>query len=216
MCVIIAKAKSVNAPTIKTIKDAINANPDGFSIVWAHDGKLETFKTMKANEMIDYYTKHFVELDKNAFVFHARIATNGSKGLKNCHGWKTLNGRAAFFHNGVLSLRSRGDMTDSETFLRDIYEPIALTSGHKKAERAIEACIGSSKFAFISDEGVIRLYGHYIDRDGVKFSNLNHERSHTLWYSDSSYPRHMSYIDYYSKFVKNNNRIERDSEDLPF
>lgn len=199
MCVIIAKAKNINAPTISEIRKALNTNPDGSAIVWAHDGKLETFKTLDSKEMINYYTTHFVELNRNAFVFHARIATHGSKNIKNCHGWPTLGGHAAFFHNGILSIRARGDMTDSETFLRDIYEPIALKSGHKKAVKAINAIIGGSKFAFISDEGVIKLYGHYIEQNGIHYSNLNHR-----WEKPE---RHASYIDYWERFTTKNSPL---------
>jgi hypothetical protein len=194
MCVIIAKPSKVQAPDIATIRAAIATNPHGSSIVWVKDGHLETFKSLNAEEMINYY-KTNVEALKNApFVFHARIATNGSKCLKNCHGWKTLNGHAAFFHNGVLNIESRGDLTDSETFLRDIYEPIALNGGHKKAVRAINAIIGTSKFAFIGDTGEIKLYGHYFNINGVMYSNLNHVRHEQ--------PRHYSYIDWWDEQLK--------------
>lgn len=175
MCVIIAKPSATAAPKLDTIRAAIQTNPDGFALVWVKDGHLVTFRTMNADAMTTYYAEHLRELNTAPFVFHARIATDGSKNIKNCHGWPTLNGHAAFFHNGVLPLKNRDDMTDSETFLRDIYEPIALKAGHKKATKAIRAIIGTSKFAFIGDNGEIKLYGHYIDRGGVKFSNLNHE-----------------------------------------
>lgn len=191
MCVIIAKPSKAQNPTIATIKAAIATNPHGSSIVWVKNGHLETFKTLNADEMVKYYTDHFNELKNVPFVFHARIATNGSKRIENCHGWKTLNGHAAFFHNGILNIESRGDLTDSETFLRDIYEPIALHGGHKKAVKAINAIIGSSKFAFIGDTGEIKLYGHYFNIDGVRYSNLNHVRH------EPRVTRHYSYIDWW-------------------
>lgn len=196
MCVIIAKPSKVQAPDIATIRAAIATNPHGSSIVWVKDGHLETYKTLKAEEMINYYSEHYKELNGAPFVFHARIATNGSKCLKNCHGWQTLNGHAAFFHNGILNIESRGDLTDSETFLRDIYEPIALKGGHKKAVRAINAIIGSSKFAFIVDTGEIKLYGHFFNINGVRYSNLNHVRH------EPRVTRHYSYIDWYEDQLK--------------
>lgn len=199
MCVIIAKSKKADAPTVDDIRRALITNPDGCALVWANNGTLETFRTLDSKEMINYYIKHFVELNRSAFVFHARIATHGSKSLRNCHGWRTLNGHAAFFHNGILSIRARGDMTDSETFLRDIYEPIALTSGHKKAVGAINAVIGGSKFAFINDEGNIRLYGHYTDIKGVYYSNLNHRIDKPV--------RHYSYIDYWERFTNKDKEL---------
>lgn len=191
MCVIIAKPTKARIPSIATIKACIATNPHGSALVWVKDGHLETFKTLKAEEMVRYYTDHFEELAKTAYVFHARIATHGSKNIKNCHGWKTDDGHTAFFHNGILNIASRGDLTDSETFLRDIYEPIALKSGHKKAEPAIRAILGTSKFAFLRDNGEIKLYGVYYKRDGCFFSNLNHEANKAL--------RHYSYIDWWER-----------------
>lgn len=196
MCVIIAKPSKAQIPDIATIKAAIATNPHGSAIVWVKNGKLETFKSLNADEMVNYYKLHFDELKNVPFVFHARIATNGSKKIENCHGWKTLNGHAAFFHNGILNIESRGDLTDSETFLRDIYEPIALHGGHKKAVRAINAIIGSSKFAFIGDTGEIKLYGHYFNINGVMYSNLNHVRH------EPRVVRHYSYIDWYQDQLK--------------
>ena len=188
MCVIIAKPTAAKAPAVSVITAAIATNPHGSSIVWYNKekGTTETYKTLKAEEMIDYYKDHYKQLNEASFVFHARIATNGSRKLSNCHGWSTLGGNMAFFHNGILNIESRGDMTDSETFLRDIYEPIAMTRGHKAAEPAIKAIIGSSKFAFIDVQGRIKLYGHYTERDGVMYSNLNHER--LLYRSQNRYP----------------------------
>ena len=196
MCVIIAKPSKANAPELATIKAAIATNPHGSAIVWVKDNQLYTFRTLNADEMLKYYADNFDELNAHAFVFHARIATNGSKSLKNCHGWKTLNGHAAFFHNGILNIESRGDLTDSETFLRDIYEPIALKGGHKKAVKAINAIIGSSKFAFIGDTGEIKLYGHYFNVNGVMYSNLNHVRH------EPRTARHYSYIDWWHDQLK--------------
>lgn len=173
MCVIIAKSKAANAPALDIINRAMTTNPHGFALVYAKGGKLHTFRTMDAKEMRKYYSENFALLDSVPFVFHARISTHGARTLANCHGWPTDGGRAAFFHNGILDIRNRGNMTDSETFLRDIYEP-AAKCGPEAARRAINAVIGGSKFAFIYDTGEIRMYGHYIKVGGVYYSNLNH------------------------------------------
>lgn len=189
MCVIIVKPTKGQTPTKETIIAALTTNPHGSAIAWKKNGKIEVFRTLNNDDMIEYYTEHFNEFKNTCFVFHARIATHGSKSLKNTHGWRTKNGH--FFHNGILNIESRGDLTDSETFLRDIYEPIAYAYGHKTAEPAIRAIIGSSKFAFIFDDGSIKIYGNYQKRNGCFFSNLNHER-HT-----ERITRHQSYIDFW-------------------
>ena len=178
MCVIIAKAKGTACPDVLIIRKAMQANPDGFGIAWINRGKLEIFRTMSADEMEKYYYANFDKLEASAFVFHARWATHGTKTISNCHGWKCLNGKRAFFHNGVLDIAARDNMTDSETFLRDIYEPIADKCGDEAAERAINAVIGNSKFAFIDNRGSVKLYGRYIEKNGIFFSNLNFVNSY--------------------------------------
>lgn len=170
MCVIIAKQKGIKSPSINTIKDALHRNPDGSAIAWVEDGKMNYFRTMNNNDMIKFYSDMKETLTCCSFVFHARIATNGSKNINNCHGWLTGDGCYRFFHNGILSITSRGDLTDSETFLRDIYDPIA-ECGHNAARNAINAIIGSSKFAFIRKTGEIKLYGGYTEKNGVYYSN---------------------------------------------
>lgn len=175
MCVIIAKPAGVNVPSVDIIKAAMVANPDGFALAVAEDGKIKRFRTMDAEQMIKIYKA--VASKNSPFVFHARIATAGSVSEKNCHGWHVngaLSDSAVFFHNGCLSIKAREDMTDSETFLRDIYEPAAAI-GEEYGERAINAVIGTSKFAFLHASGRVRLYGHYIDVKGVKYSNLYFE-----------------------------------------
>ena len=173
MCVIIAKPYGAKTPDIRIIRAAMDANPDGFAIAWSNRGKLEIYRTLNRKDMENYYIDNFSELEKTSFVFHARIATHGTKILSNCHGWTCLKGKYAFFHNGMLSITARDNMTDSETFLRDIYEPIASKYGHKGAEPAIHAVIGTSKFAFINGRGAIKMYGTWTERNGVYYSNTH-------------------------------------------
>ena len=173
MCVIIAKPNGAKTPDIRIIRAAMDANLDGFAIAWSNRGKLEIYRTLDRMDMENYYINHFEELERTAFVFHARIATHGTKVLSNCHGWTCLKGKFAFFHNGILQINNRDNMTDSETILRDIYEPIAKHYGHEGAEPAINAVIGSSKFAFIDARGNIRMYGNYTEKSGVFYSNMH-------------------------------------------
>lgn len=170
MCVIIAKNAGVPVPSIDIIRKAMIHNPDGFALGWCEGGKLKIYRTLDRAAMLEKFAA--VVSENSPFVFHARIGTSGSKSLGNCHGWTTDTdeGRTAFFHNGILSIAARGDMTDSETFLRDIFEPAMRGGGY--AGRVIDAVIGGSKFAWLSESGKIRLDGYYHDIKGVKYSNL--------------------------------------------
>ena len=197
MCVIIVKSKAAIMPTLNEMRNAMFTNPDGFSIAWSNNGKLEVFRTMSRKAMEDYYTKHFNEMKEKNFVFHARIATHGTRVLENCHGWKFNNDKRAFFHNGILSITNRDNMTDSETFLRDIYEPIFDAYGEEAATKAANAIIGGSKFAFIDELGNVRIFGQYTEIKGVYYSNLNHQRT---------YYKHTSYIDDIEREISTFNR----------
>ena len=175
MCIVIIKKQGVKYPPIENIKNACDNNPDGFAIAWATDRVVRNYRTMNQKEFI----KKCKEVFKNdykttAVVIHARIATHGSVGLKNTHCWIDESTALAFAHNGILSISNRGDMTDSETFFKDIFLPIYKKYGWSQAELAINAIIGTSKFAFISATGEIRAYGNYNELKGVMYSNTSY------------------------------------------
>lgn len=185
MCIVGVKAKGVQFPTEKEIRNCISSNPDGTAMAWNEGGKIHVFKSMSAEKFVAKYLKMVkrCKAEDTALVFHARIATHGSTGLKNCHCWE--GGGLAFAHNGILSVANRGDMTDSETFFRDIFLPIYNASGWKAAEKAIDACIGSSKFAFLDKNGRVWMYGHYQTQKDVNGKKMCWSNSS---YEDRSYP----------------------------
>ena len=189
MCVIAVSPKGQKFPTINQIQNCVNGNPDGFAMSWNEDGKVRTYKTMSDTAIIKYYKKFIKTHDplKTALVFHARIATHGSKNIKNCHCWQSDG--LSFAHNGILSVANRGDMTDSETFFQDIFLPIYRSSGWDGATKAINACIGSSKFAFIDGTGRVWGFGNYKTKDGNYFSNdsyMSYEERYPYYYASKS------------------------------
>ena len=131
MCVIAVKKQGADFPSKKVITACMKENPHGFAAAWNHNGRLMTFRTMDEAEMIAKYDEiRRLDPAATALVFHARIATHGSKTLANCHCWTNDDGTLAFAHNGVLdNIQVCGDMTDSETFFRDIYLPVLEGAG---------------------------------------------------------------------------------------
>jgi hypothetical protein len=121
-----------------------------------------------------------------ALFIHARIKTHGTQKLENCHGWIEDKIGLAFAHNGILSIKNRDDMTDSETFFRDIFAPVFEVGGWDADERAIKACIGTSKFCFMDMYGNLIHYGNYIKgEDGILYSNDSYKKR--TWDSYGSY-----------------------------
>lgn len=174
MCVICIKKAGVLYPTVETVKTMCLNNNHGFSMVIADKGKPQIYKTLDYKKFIDHYRKT-IELHDyrtTSMYIHARIKTHGTQRIQNCHGWKE-NG-LIFAHNGILSIANRGDLTDSETYFRDIFSPAYRVGGWKMAEKTIAAVIGSSKFVFMDENGNIRHYGHYIEDDGLLYSNTSY------------------------------------------
>ena len=175
MCIVIVKKMGVKYPSIENVSNSCDNNPDGFAIAWAVDNVVRNYRTMDKKLFLKK-CKEVWKLDykKTAVVIHARIATHGSVGIKNCHCWIDEGTALAFAHNGILTISNRGDLTDSETFFRDIFLPIYKKYGWSQAELAINACIGTSKFAFISATGDIHAYGNYNELKGVLYSNTSY------------------------------------------
>lgn len=179
MCVICIKEMGKKFPTKKSIQNCADANPDGFAMMWNEDGKVKTYKTLDKKDFMRYYERFIKEHDHKltALVIHARIKTHGSLRIENCHCWTALDDSIGFAHNGILTIANRADLTDSETYFRDIFVPVfeGSSKNWKTAERTIDAVIGTSKFAFLEGDGKIRHYGHYIKHQGNLYSNSSYE-----------------------------------------
>ena len=175
MCIVIAKEKGVKFPPIENIANSCDNNPDGFSVAWAIDGVLRNYRTMSRKDFLKKCKEIFkLDYKRTACIIHARIATHGTVVLENTHCWIDETTAMAFAHNGILSVSNRGNMTDSETFFRDVFLPIYSAYGWDKAEMAINACIGSSKFAFLKANGELRVFGNYNTLQGVLYSNTSY------------------------------------------
>ena len=175
MCIIAIKTREVAYPSYKRVKNMCENNSDGFSIVWHVLGQpVRNYRTLNEKKFLKKYneitTAHKAK-DVSLFI-HARIKTHGTQKLENCHGWIEDKIGLAFAHNGILSIKNRDDMTDSETFFRDIFTPVFEIGGWEAGERAIKACIGTSKFCFMDMYGNLIHYGNYIKGDdGILYSN---------------------------------------------
>ena len=175
MCIIAIKPREVAYPSYKRVRTMCENNSDGFAIVWHVKGEhVRNYRTLNEKKFLKKYneiTSTYKAKDVSLFI-HARIKTHGTQKLENCHGWIEDKIGLAFAHNGILSIKNRDDMTDSETFFRDIFAPVFEIGGWDAGERAIKACIGTSKFCFMDMYGNLIHYGNYIKGDdGILYSN---------------------------------------------
>lgn len=179
MCIIAIKEPGVQFPDIETVETMCDNNPDGFAVVWhsKRDNQPRVYRTMNRDQFLKRYRmilRNYNYKD-TALYLHARIATHGSLKQSNCHGFVDHSTRLCFAHNGILGIKNRGDLTDSETFFRDYFIPIFRHGGWSEAEQLIKDIIGYSKFVFMDGEGRLRKFGNYIkDDSGVLYSNSSY------------------------------------------
>lgn len=163
MCVLIYKPAGVTMPAKRILKACFDANPHGAGFATPdcvhHSMRFESiYKGLKSvpKEM--------------PCIIHFRLATHGSIRLRNCHPFKIE--QTYFAHNGVLSLPTKNDMTDSETAFRMLYPAIKRGGLYsQELDRNVRQIIGTSKFAFMCGKDV-RLFGDFKKIDGVYYSNL--------------------------------------------
>lgn len=176
MCIICAKAKGIKRPTDEQFEAMMESNPHGFGMATFENGRIVVRKTMLPEQYMKWVKK---VKDETPAIFHMRIATHGSVSEKNCHPFISDDGQWAFAHNGILSIKNEGDMTDSETFFRRMALPL-LNGGFLPHaadgafDHMVDAIIGGSKFAFMDNTGAIMTYGPWIEDNGLLFSNTSY------------------------------------------
>lgn len=187
MCIIAIKDAGVQFPTIDTVETMCDNNPDGFAVVWhkAGDKHSRVYRTMNRESFLKRYKMIVSHNDykTTTMYIHARIATHGSLKQSNCHGFVDTKTRLCFAHNGILGIKNRDDLTDSETFFRDYFIPVYRHGGWFEAEKLIRDTIGYSKFVFMDGDGRLRRFGNYIrDNAGVLYSNSSFRRHPYSYY----------------------------------
>ena len=176
MCIISVKQMGIPFMPVATFMNCIENNPDGFAFMWNEKGKLKNYKTMDPQEALSFYKKFISEYDyeKTTLVFHARIATHGTKIIDNCHCW--IENNVGFAHNGVMSdFSNKENKTDSEIFFRNFFMPVYNKSGEKYAFLLADIMADrfNSRFVFLGPKGYALRFGsgRYKDQLGVIYSN---------------------------------------------
>lgn len=203
MCIICIKQKGVKFPSMKAVRNMCENNNDGFAMCYYAPEleRAQVYKTLNERQFLKEYKriKNAYAPEECSLFIHARIKTHGTMRIENCHGWVSEECGLAFAHNGILTgVANRDDMTDSETFFRDIFTPAFVFGGWEAGERAIKAIIGTSKFVFMDGVGNIKHFGHYLDDgNGLLYSNTTYQPP--LWKSYTSKRSYGTYTSGYDK-----------------
>lgn len=193
MCILIAKPAGVEKPSKEIMKNCWDNNPDGAGIAWSDGRKLFLRKgMMKWSDFEKTYDE--LELKNAPAIIHFRIATHGTVKPENTHPFN-VNESVIAAHNGVLTVKNEGDWTDSETFFKRICAPIlkSYSIESKEFQLCVQALIGTSKLAFITERGKIITYGHFNEHEKVLYSNLSYEKKKPYYDYNYNYGGRGSY-----------------------
>ena len=199
MCILIVKKAGVNAPTKKILERCFKANPDGAGYAYIDGKKMYLNKGFMT--FADFWRSfRAVDLTDKDCIIHFRIATHGTVCADNCHPF-AVTGQICAAHNGVLSIPSKNNKTDSEIFFTEICTPLIENFGIESPlfKEVVRLSIGSSKIAFLDIDSGLHTFGHFIESNGVLFSNRSfgavpEYKSQYGWW-DSKGKRFISYED---------------------
>lgn len=169
MCIIIVKPQGAEMPPFEMIHSCAQRNPDGFG--FAVPGRV--FKSIDFDEFYEHLSSE-VDEDTPAII-HCRLATHGRPCRSNCHPFRDEASGVSFMHNGILPIEPYYGKTDSETAFSKFIVPEIRKFGFDSPEmnKAVESVIYSSRFAFLSDSGKIKVFGEFWPYAGCFMSNTN-------------------------------------------
>lgn len=211
MCLIITKPFGIEIPE-NHIKTAYDSNRDGIgiSIRRLSGGVPLVYKYLTLKEFIDNHKDDLKNPDIEA-VIHLRFGTHGSVTINNVHPFKTPH-NYAFHHNGILSIKPKGDKTDSETYMLERFIKSAFCVKSDVFKKTIEKEIGASKFALHTDEGVILFnekHGHWLN--GAWYSNYGYESYDMGWTTvEDPFSEELDIVDLLRDYLPDTNPIKKD------
>lgn len=174
MCLIIVKPANTAIPSA-LLNSAIDHNPDGYGIMYAHDGRIKVSKGLDYSRLKSKIKK----LEDKDLIVHLRMATHGIINRDNCHPFK-VNKNLYFCHNGILRDFIPQDDTVSDTvnFNRSVLIPdlhldpdLVFNANYVSY---LESLIGKyNKLAFMDSGGRIQFVNrdHWIEWEGLLLSN---------------------------------------------
>ena len=224
MCIIVAKPRNTQLPTWNTLEKCFKRNPDGAGFMYSHEGVVHIKKGfMTFGEFKKAFReekKHF-DFEKEAVVFHFRIATHGEVSKECCHPFAVstdldrlreteVTARYGCAHNGIIYGRNTNNRkSDSMDYIMNIVAPLARLTRtdlcrDKYALNILKDTLGNTnKLAIMDGEGNVRLVGAFTEDKGVYYSNTTYKYpkvttsyygtgTYASGYGSSSYPYYKS------------------------
>lgn len=165
-----------------TLNNSWNNNPEGAGLLWAVNGKVQTFKTYNRKELIKCYYSLRKEI-ATPIVLHFRIATSGHEKYTNLHPFK-VNEQLAFVHNGILTGLGNKQHSDTYQFNEKLQTLPANFIECATMRELIGKYIGTSKLIFLTGDNTPHIVNEHLGTwDGSNwFSNDSHKYDLDFYY----------------------------------
>lgn len=198
MCIIVAKNKGVKMPSMDTLRNCFDNNPDGAGFMLANGDAVYGFKGLMTFEEFEAELKKakksFGSLDKLSVVMHFRISTHGSVVSGNTHPFPLKGGYRemrrtewvadqGFAHNGIILQTSDDDditkhnVSDTMVFAKKYINPIAKYANIASDSALLDMLyeLANSKLCFLNKKGKLATRGKFFEENGVLYSNTSFE-----------------------------------------
>jgi hypothetical protein len=202
MCIIVVSSFNVPVPSVETLHNCFDHNPDGAGYMFTRN-KVLTLKKgfMTWEAFLEAYQRDNITA-KDSIVYHFRIGTAGSKSPGNCHPFPFSNNTellkttmidglpAAIAHNGVFGVGdTKEDLSDTQLFIaRNLAHPDIIKNLEVPIFRNLinEALGTGNKVAIMLSTGQIWYYGAgWTSQEGILYSNTSYlPRPKVTYYPD--------------------------------
>jgi hypothetical protein len=181
MCVIVAKPKGVEPPSLEVLSQCFASNSDGAGFMWSEGDKVHLRKGfMDISSFLRAWSSQEFGADDTVIV-HFRIGTSGGVRPEMTHPFpisddeevlKKLewSGEIAMAHNGVLGKGSES-LSDTGHFVKDIVSPLGQSIFIEGLVPLLEEAASGDRMVFLNGFGHLRYVGKWHKEDEVWFSN---------------------------------------------
>ena len=229
MCIIVAKPKNIAMPSMETLRNCFDNNPDGAGYMIATGKTVRITKGLMKWEDFKASIESEGNLTESAIVMHFRIATHGKVQPSCCHPFpvsddmnrlketQTCDTLCAA-HNGVISgMDTSDDVSDTMAYIATILAPlrriIPSLMYSDDALQIMKETLGS-KMVLLDASGELATIGDFLEQAGVLYSNTSYTKKVSSYRSYAS--AWDAYDEVYAGYVNQDNQRRLPLFDPPY